>query len=68
MLKPNNTDITEMTITLYDNDSLSWYRYHFVFLESGLSFEYLLGNDVIDKKSYDLETGNRLLCSIDNLN
>ena len=68
MPQPNKQHITGIDIRIRNNDSLSWYCYHFLFLESGLSFEYLLGNDVIDKKSYDLETGNRLLCSIDNLN
>lgn len=68
MPQPTKQHITEIDIRIRDNDSLSWYCYHLMFLESGLSFEYIVGNDVINKMSYDLETGNKLMYSIDDLN
>jgi len=68
MSQPNKQHITGIDIRIRNNDSLSWYQYHLMFLESGLSFEYIVGNDVINKMSYDLETSNKLMYSIDDLN
>ena len=68
MSQPTKQHITGIDIKIRDNDSLSWYQYHLMFLESGLSFEYIVGNDVINKMSYDLETSNKLMYSIDDLN
>lgn len=68
MQQPTNNNITKIEIRIRDNDSLSWYRYHLTFSESGLSVEYIVDNHVINKKMYDLEFGNKLKSEIEDQN